>query len=150
MDFAGACPCHLDEYFRGEQVECKRKGRVLPLCYNFAMERLREGLAEVNAWTPAQHGGIQLWQLVQGAARGAFANGQARVKPYDNIPYLFSRLGEPGIKARVLDQFNRAPAHAHDDATMHVMSGQLRADFDAMADDGTNMTNALASEVSSD
>eukprot|EP00959_Pyramimonas_sp_CCMP1952_P078496 1640659-Pyramimonas_sp.AAC.1 len=46
MEFAGACPCHLDEYFRGDVVTCKKKGRVLPLCYNFAMERLREGLAE--------------------------------------------------------------------------------------------------------
>eukprot|EP00959_Pyramimonas_sp_CCMP1952_P208322 4357829-Pyramimonas_sp.AAC.1 len=68
-------------------------------------------------------------------------------KPCDNIPCLFSRLREPGIKARALGQFNIAPAAAHDDATLHVMTGQLRADFDAMGDDGTGMTEALSAEA---
>eukprot|EP00959_Pyramimonas_sp_CCMP1952_P057965 1209945-Pyramimonas_sp.AAC.1 len=69
MEHAGACPCHLEEFFRGEQVQCRRKGRALHLCFDVAVGRLRDGLAEVNAWIPAQHGGIGLWQLVQGAAR---------------------------------------------------------------------------------
>eukprot|EP00959_Pyramimonas_sp_CCMP1952_P297260 6218988-Pyramimonas_sp.AAC.2 len=111
------------------------------------MERLREGVAEVNSWAPDRHGGVELWQLVQGAARGAFALGQAKCKPCDNMPYLFSRLTEPGIKARVLEQFNRVPADAHDDATLYVMTGRLRADFDAMGDDGSGMTEALAFEA---
>eukprot|EP00959_Pyramimonas_sp_CCMP1952_P333271 6978381-Pyramimonas_sp.AAC.1 len=74
---------------------------------------------------------------------------QSKIKPYDNIPYLVSRLGEPGIKARALAQFYRVPTDQHDDATLHIMTGPLRADFDNLADDGTNMTPALASEASS-
>ena len=72
-----------------------------------------------------------------------------KVTPYDRIPYLFGRLKEAGVKRRIIEQFRCAPAAAHDDVTLNIMGvdGRLKADFDALNEDGTGMTVSLAAEV---
>ena len=77
------------------------------------------------------------------------AHGKAQLAIYNRIPFLFSRLKEPGVKRKCGDQFAEVAEHLHDDATLIVMGtdGPLKPDFDALGYDGSGTTVALQDEV---
>jgi hypothetical protein len=43
------------------------------------------------------------------------------IKGADEIPYLFARLGEPGIKDRVIEQWKSASKDCHHPVSVHIM-----------------------------
>lgn len=94
----------------------------------------------------------QFFHEAQGCVRAAYAHGVLKVRPFGRIPYLFGRLGEPGVKRQVMEQFLEAPEYAHDDLTLAILSptGRLRRDYDAMSGDGTGMSIALSRQVLGD
>eukprot|EP00959_Pyramimonas_sp_CCMP1952_P372208 7794262-Pyramimonas_sp.AAC.1 len=66
----------------------------------------------------------------------------------DRIPHLLSRLHEPGIRYRCVEQWGQAPAHQHHRVSRgFLMPGSLlRGQVDALGDDGSGMLPELAAE----
>ena len=148
LSFGGACWCHMADLLRGLRVTCWRKGRVLAYCYEWASQRLRELLEEANGWTERTWGGTtQFLHDAQGCVRATYAHGLQRIRVFDRLPYLFARLGEPGVRDRIRSQYEEVASHLHAGATLDIMEDpSLRADFEAMHADGTGMSAALLIE----
>ena len=77
--------------------------------------------------------------------------GKKKLQYIDTIPYLFCRLGEPGIKEKCLRQFDEADFGEHDKVTRYMMDvgGDLRNMIIGMNEDGSDMPPRLADEVES-
>lgn len=67
----------------------------------------------------------------------------------NRVPYLLSRLDEPGIKARCVAQWQEAPPDAHHRVTREFMEGSLRQDLDRILPDGSGLSERLRREVRS-
>ena len=150
LTFGGSCLCHQTESMRGDAVECDQKGRVLPICYQFGMDKLRGLLAAANGWTKDAWGGdLLLLSQLQGCMRSTLIDGQYRLKIYDQIPLLFGRLDEPGVRDRCRQQFESVAADKHLPPTLYTMMPDqpLRDDFENMNADGSGMSARLRKEV---
>jgi hypothetical protein len=58
---------------------------------------------------------------IKGAVRKVVGVGKLKIKHLDEIPYLFARLGEPGIKDRVIEQWKSASKDRHHPVSVHIM-----------------------------
>ena len=52
--WGGSCICHSELLASGASVDCKRKGRLLSVCYEFGWNRLQDMLAETSCWAADQ------------------------------------------------------------------------------------------------
>ena len=119
-------------------------------CYDFGCAALEDALRIAESGVPGRWGGdLQFLLELQGCVRAYVAHGKGQLAIYNRIPFLFSRLKEPGVKKKCEDQFAEVAEHLHDDATLIAMGtdGPLKPDFDALGYDGSGMTVALQDEV---
>ena len=83
--------------------------------------------------------------------RWVFAIGARKIDYLDRIPILASRLREPGIRDRCIQQWEAAPRHLHDRLSILLFDedepGSLRADVNAIHPDGSNVSDALGHEI---
>lgn len=145
LRWGGGCACHP-----GSSEPCDRKGRNLPRAHTEGLAKLRVGLSEANAWVEATYGGGQLFlDQVQGCARKAFAIAVQKLDHLDKLPFLLARLGEPGVRGRVLYQYSEAPPERHHRLTNDFLAegSSLRAAVDAMDSEGGGMSPELAYRV---
>ena len=150
LRFGGACPCHQDEYELGIEVKCDMVGRVLTLAHKYATDQLQAGLAIATSWPDGFFDGdVAFMQSAVGCCRHAVHLGAMKIAPLDEVPYLIGSLNEPGVKARVEEQFDAVPEASHGECTLDILSPSrsLRADFDLVQNDGTGMTEKLSAEV---
>ena len=101
--FASSCWCHHEEWLAGTSVVCAEKGRLLPYCYDFAIERMNAMTATADSWVDSEWGGPQACMQLRGCVYASISRAKAKIQVFDDIPLLFSRLGyEPGIRAKCL------------------------------------------------
>ena len=146
MSWGASCPCHQREFFAQEPVECNYKGRVLPLAFDFACERLRELLDAANGWTETTWGGSRAFLVsLQAMVRAVFSRSHQKIAFLDRIPLLIGRLGEPGVRKRILDQYAEQPKENHNKVSIEVLEpgSEGRRDIEAMPDD-TTLSDFLA------
>jgi len=121
---------------------------VLPYIYDWSLKRIEAFRQEANAWTVHAFSGDQeFWREANGCVMFTCELAVPAIDEYDRVPLLFARLDQPGIKQRCIHQLQSAPLERHERQTIRVMVQDLKADFDAMNDDGTNMSDALSREV---
>ena len=90
------------------------RGRVLLHLHETAARVFAEGLSEANSWTGCQwNGELNFLREIQGCVRMAVGMGHDKIDYLDKIPYLFGRLGQPGVRDRVIAQWKSAPAARH-------------------------------------
>ena len=109
-------------------LQCDRKGRRIKTAYVFAMTVLQDGLEGASSWTVATFNlGIDILRELQGCVRGVVHLGGLKIKFFDRVPVLLARLGEPGIKARCIEQWQSAPAANHHRVTKEFLdpAGEL-------------------------
>ena len=148
MSWGQGCPCH------GVTLvgDCSRKGRRIREAHQYATVALRRGLDEANTWTAATWGcGLQECLEMQAAVRASFRIAEQKIAFLDRIPYLLARLGEPGVRARCLEQWGRCAADEHHRVSKEFLdpTGELRRGIDEMTDDGGGMSPKLKAEVDS-
>jgi len=104
-------------------VVCFFRGRLLRDAFPTAMQMLRDGYDEANAWEPSQwRGHLYLWQQSTAAVRFAFARGVECLSYLDKLPWLLARLDRPGIAKRAIDMFNAIPIHLHHPLSQEFLS----------------------------
>ena len=114
------------------------------------MDMLDKGLATAGDWTVGWFGNdVPLWQGCVGAVVFTCELGRISFKAFDEIPYLYARLRQPGIRDRCRQQFESVPWGRHDRLTQRLNSGALLEDLNAMAPDGTGISAALDREAES-
>jgi hypothetical protein len=114
------------------------------------MRKLQEALDEANSWIASRFGDdVQLWQECTAGIRYTVQLGRPILAPYDMIPLLFARLGQPGVRARCQDQWASVAVDKHDRVSIAWMGegSALAADIAAVHDDGSNMSDLLKSQV---
>lgn len=153
MSWVGGCDCCQDE--PGEvpaNSSCPRKGRRLKVAHRFAKAELERGLREANAWEADFFGGGERrWQELQGCVRSAVHLALQKIGFLGEVPYLLVRLDEPGVRDEVLTQWAATPPENHHKVTREFLTegSPLRAAVDALQDDGSNVSPALAEELHS-
>ena len=149
--WAGSCPCHQDLFELGSSNTCDQKGRILHLAHQHFSEIFDSALAEAEQWSPLQWGSLELLGQLQGSVRMIVSVGREMFAYLDVIPYLLSRLHQPGVAARVIAQFDSRPLNEHHrvSAEFLAVGSILRLDIAKMKSDGTGMSPLLAAEVKS-
>lgn len=148
LEWVGGCDCHPDD----GAASCNYKGRRLAHAYTYASHALREGLGQANDWRigafrMSQH---SLTEAI-GCVRVSFAFGVTALDYLDRVPVLLCRLGQPGVRHRVLQQFDAVPRCHHDAVTLEFLDrsdSSMRADVLLVGDDGSGLSPRLAKEVS--
>ena len=114
------------------------------------MQALRRGLQASLDWSETQFGTRALTEEAQLTVSWAFAAGSRQIECIDTIPCLCSRLGEPGIKARVLQQFDQTREDLHDPVSLQILSRHtpsLRDQVVALDDDAPVLVGKLRRKV---
>lgn len=139
----GGCDCHPDN----PRVRCQQKGRRIRTAYAYATAALRRGLDEANLWTD------DTFRLVAGeliaSVRGVFQFGMMRLQWLDRIPWLLSRLAEPGVAARCLQQYHEGPGDRHHRVSHEFLQPgcRLRQHIELVQPDGSGITQELADAI---
>ena len=118
--------------------------------FKFASERLNAFKQEALQFQAGRFGGdYVLWQDCVGGALFAESLARASIQEFDLVPMLFSRLEEPGVKQRILDQWAEVPAARHDRLTMRLLgpNSEFRNDILDIDDHGGNISERLLREV---
>ena len=85
---------------------CFKKGRRLPQAHSFAMNPLRDGLAQADAGTvECFDGEREVLDAAQAVVRATFQLRVVKLDYLDRIPYLVARLRQLGVKSRCMTQF---------------------------------------------
>ena len=93
----------------------------------FCEEHLNKGLATAAEWTEADFGGsASLLHAAKGSVRAMYDILIDKMVHYDKLPYLRARLGEPGVRGRILLQYREAPPCQHHRVT-NLFLGSGRA-----------------------
>jgi hypothetical protein len=93
---------------------CSRRGQRLRTIYDLAVDALRNGLAEGAQWTASRFGGSEaLASQAVGIVRAAFALGMKKIEHLDQIPFLFARLDQSGVRDRIIAQFDSVSISQH-------------------------------------
>ena len=118
---------------------------------SFAAVALRAGLDEANEWTSTTWMCGEDWLDMQAAVRAAFILATKNIDFLDRVPYLLAKLGEDGIKAKCLAQYNSCAPIRHHRVTLEFLAvgSPLREDIDKMGEDGSGMSARLKAEVDS-
>lgn len=111
----------------------------------FEIERL------ASQWTALHLGCHAFLVSVQGVVRMVAVLGKKKFEFLDTVPYLLSRLREPGIRDRCLAQFAEAPAAKHDKVSIYMLepTSKFGRMVRALNSDGTSMDPLLGDEVDS-
>ena len=116
QSWACGCPCHKEECSVNPYFECPNslKGCRMHQAYVHACAHLAAGLADANMWTPEKFlGDAEFLRDAQGCVRGSFMMGRMRLAYLDQVPYLASRLDEPGVRDRCLAQYEAVDEGSH-------------------------------------
>ena len=105
----------------------------------FKLERL------VREWSPERVGGSDALSNVLGMVSAIADLGRKKFEFLDTIPYLFCRLKEPGVKDRILRQWEEAPPGQHDKVSQFMLGD--KTPFKPMVlrvrPDGSNLSKIL-------
>ena len=146
MRWVGSCVCHQDEYKNGGKVECDMKGRLLTVCYQFAKKKLDEGLAESSLWTTGTFGTSRESLLnLKGCVRYSHSVALVKIDCFDRIPLACSRLLQPGMRDRLVKQWEESGKT--DSTCARFFEPPLLNDVLALSPDGTGASLKLANEV---
>ena len=99
------CFCHSAELIAGETVDCNMKGRLVPYAYDKAESAILAMTKESNEWTHQQWGGMQLRMQLHGSIGALRQRAHLKLKFLKEVPYLFAKLGEPGVKEEIERQW---------------------------------------------
>jgi hypothetical protein len=146
QDWIGGCDCHEDEFLAGVDVVCEHKGKRMNRAFTYGMECLHEMLRGIESWTPSEfHGDITMTFEVHACIRYAFALGVEKLAYLDTVPWLFSRLDQPGIKDKCIAQWESAPRAHHHCNTISIMdpTGVIRSDLDLIDHTGGGVSQAV-------
>ena len=137
MWWGSTCLCH--EHIRGQPIpECDHKGRLITVAFDKCTRVFDAMIQYGNSLTVQQFGGdIQKLARAQGMINMVVGTGRRKTQFLDEIPYLLARLGEEGVKQRVLQQWNQVPPAGHHDIACFEFLGatsQLRPLIDALPD----------------
>ena len=70
QSWSGSCACHIEQFNAGIKVACDKKGRLLHICYEYAMKHFKGGLLEAEEWRPCLfQNDIQFLQSAIGCVR---------------------------------------------------------------------------------
>jgi hypothetical protein len=148
--WGGGCPCHDRD--DPAAASCDQKGRRLHQAFEYASVALKRGLDQANAWTPARwNDNVEMWRCVQASTRDAYVLAMEKIGHLDAIPYLLARIGQPGIAARCVAQFEARDVAAHHRVSVEFLGvgSPLRYDVEQVLHDGSGMSAALLREVDS-
>ena len=152
QSWVGGCDCHEEQLQAGEEICCHMKGRRLPSAWAFAKDHLDSGLRHTNDMTAGRfRGDYKLLSQAQGCVRMVHALGLEKLQLRDQVPYLVARLRQPGVRARVVQQWGSASPESHHRLTRKICQpgGDLRAHLDAVTEDGRNLSPSLEEVVRS-
>ena len=150
LEWGGGCSCCGRETKAELRAQCKNKGRRLPEAHSFALGVLHDAMTQAGAWGPEMFGGdAELVRQTQAVIRGSWLAAKEKLAFLDRLPYLLCRLNEPGVRDRVLSQWDSGAKTFGCPITEEFVgeSSPLRGDVLAMQNDGTGMTSRLAEEV---
>ena len=112
--WGAGCLCHRDELVAGKSVACNRKGRLVHMAFDHASRHFTSGMEQASAWTPASFNGRQDLQVdVLGLYRRTQATGLLKLDWLECIPWLLAKLPFPGVRDRVLRQWESVPSERH-------------------------------------
>ena len=147
LSWGGGCNCHGPQHSKAERDSCKNKGRRIGQAYLHAMNWLRCALEEISAWTPGMLGGdLDLLRQGQACMRATWLMAQDKLRVFDEVPCLLTRLDEPGVRDRCLAQWDAGARDAGDPVAAEFLEdtpASLRADLVAMTAEGTGMSPRL-------
>lgn len=151
MSWGRGCACHSEELRQGQQIDCPLKGRRLREAYAFATAELQKGLSEANSWGPEdwQFEDNDSWLDCQACVRSVFEMATRKLSFLDRVPYLLSRLGEPGVRRRCEEQWSSCPPEKHHRVTRQFFEGPLVGDIKAIQKDGSGVSARLQREIDS-
>ena len=92
------------------------KGRRVPEAYVFAAGELRAAFDESFEWSQGRFGETPIDQA-RGAVGAAYAFGMESIRCHDDLPLLLSRLDEPGVRDRCVEDWSAVPPEQHDPVT---------------------------------
>lgn len=84
---------------------CNGKGRLPPCAYDKAESAILAMTKESNEWTHQQWGGMQLRMQLHGSIGALRQRAHLKLKFLKEVPYLFAKLGEPGVKEEIERQW---------------------------------------------
>jgi hypothetical protein len=149
--WGSSCMCHQQEWMDGVSVDCKFRGRLLPIAYQFAFERLNELIQEALTWT-VDTWGLDVYFLTAsvGVVRATADRSFLKIGYLDRLPYLFARLGfESGVRARILSLYNGSKRHDRVTESVTTPDTELRMAFDSMRSDFDLSNDLLRYKVQS-
>ena len=104
-------------------------------------------MQEANTWSPDFWGlSNDDWVELVGCVRSLNLLGRRKLGHLVELPYLLSRLAEPGVKAQVDALWAARPAHEHHRVTRSFMQ-RFADDVANIGPDGTPITARLATEL---
>ena len=116
------CECHSP----GDSTQCRWKGRRLPQAAAVVGERLQMGLDEASSWNLHRFAG-QLGRQddlleLQLCVRTSVHLANLRFDYLQKIPWLLSRILEPGIREQCLDQWDSCSPDGHHRTSVRFLS----------------------------
>ena len=123
-------------------------GRRLPEAESYITEKLSSALQEANGWTTGTWGctADELSEL-QVCVRGMYHLAWLRHEYLKKLPWRFCRVHEPGMAAKVIEQYD---THSQHDSVSHYFlspDGPWRAHIEAITPDGGNISPELSREL---
>ena len=146
--WAGGCPCHAHDDPAGRG--CPRRGRRLPEAAAAAEAACGRALLKANGFhanTFGAEASPALLREAQGLWRRTVAALKVKVAFLDRVPYVLARVGEPGVRDRVLQQWDSRPPTHHDSVTRHFLEGDLGDAFREMREDASDAADNLRFEL---
>ena len=151
MGWGTGCACHEADLMRGAGVEinCPRKGRRLREAPAHVFGELDRVLQESTAWGDEVWGlGMEALIQLQGCIRGTVHLARRKFEWIARVPYLFSRLGAPGVAAEALRQWASCPREDHHRVTRCIVDEHWEA-INNIAPGGTGASHALQAVMDS-
>jgi hypothetical protein len=89
QSWGGSCVCHAECFLRGEAVECHKKGRLLRVAHDHAIDGFIAGMEDIEGWTVAMFNGDDKFMAdILGIVRMVVALGEEKLAFMMKIPYV--------------------------------------------------------------
>ncbi len=103
-------------------MECFYKGRNMPDLTIRSEQLFEDLLSTAQRWDDSDFAGNATWRSqANGATKLVVTCGRRKFEFARTVPWLFSRLEEPGVAAECLRQWAAAPAPSHHPFTRQVL-----------------------------
>ena len=147
LKWGGSCTCHAAQFQAGEAVECGKKGRLVAVAYEHAQLELRKGRDIAIAWDCNSFAGCDRTFLLEaiGCVRYTVSVAMVKLRCFDTIPLACSRLLQPGMRDRLLAQWEESPKN--DSSCRRFFEPPLLQDVLALGADGSGASPALLKEI---